>query len=109
MSRKIDWEKPLSAEDRAWAEQFSVHAPLIELNDQQFGVSDAEAETLGGDNDDDEVPPYTDGTYWTKERLVTEAGARGLAIPAKANKADLVALLEADDVEAANAEVAADK
>lgn len=99
MSRQVDWTQPLSDADREWASQFSVHHPLIAVNDQQFAEGE---ESLGGEPAEgatvpEEVPPYTDGVYWTKDRLVTEAGARELAIPAKANKADLIALLEADD------------
>jgi hypothetical protein len=104
MSRQIDWQQPLSDADREWAAQYSVHHPLIAINDEQF--TKPSGESLGGeDATATEVPPYTDGAYWTKERLVTEAGTRELAIPAKANKADLIALLQADD-DAAEAKAA---
>jgi len=91
MSRQIDWEQPLSDADRAWAEQFpGMHADRIAYNDQQFAGS---ADTLEGDDADD-VKPYS---QWAKDELLAEVSKRELAVPAKANKADLVAILEADD------------
>lgn len=37
MARDIDWSKPLSDEDRTWAEQRDWLASKIEENDRQFG------------------------------------------------------------------------
>jgi hypothetical protein len=102
MSRQVDWTQPLSDEDRTWASQFSIHDALIQANDAQFSGSDEES--LEGSNlGDGEVPEYSDTAFWTKDRLTKELEARQLAVPAKAKRDELVALLEADDAKAATA------
>lgn len=91
MSKQIDWSKPVSEEDKAWAAQFSIHHPLIQMNEEQFGSGDA---SEGGSLAGDEVPPYD---QWKVEDLKAEADRRELSYNSKATKADLVSLLEADD------------
>jgi hypothetical protein len=89
MSRNIDWEQPLSDEDRAWAEQFHINRARIALNDEQHGGSgDADA--------DDEVPPYEE---WSKKDLLAEINRRPSTSAPSGNpkQADLVAILQADD------------
>jgi hypothetical protein len=100
MSRKIDWEQPLSDKDREWAAQFQQHHALIEMNDAQF-PKNAPAESLAGEEDED-VPPYTE---WSKKDLVAEIDKRKLPMPGgKPTVADLATILEADDSAAEAAE-----
>lgn len=95
MGKQIDWNAPVSAEDRAWAEQFpALHGGTLEANASEFPVEDVE--TLDGA--DDEEAPYSE---WTASELATEVRRRNaeegktLSVPSK--KADLVKVLEADD------------
>jgi len=97
MSRQIDWSEPLSEKDEAWARQFPIHRELIRINKEQFADPSADGGLAGPEAEITEVPPYTDASYWTKDKLVTEVGKRELPMPGKANKADLIAILEADD------------
>jgi hypothetical protein len=97
MSRAIDWEKPLSDEDREWALQFPINHERVRMNDEVHGGKGAKAKTaevLAGED----VKPYEE---WTRDELATEAVRRGLSVPTKSNKAGLIALLEADDDAAA--------
>src|SRR6185312_9515953 len=96
MSRQIDWNEPLSDDDRAWASQFEgAHGELIRINDAQYA---SQADSLAGDDeDDDEVKPYD---QWTKDQLAAEDTKRELAVPSKAKKEDLIAILQADDDQA---------
>lgn len=95
MSKQIDWSKPLSKADRAWAEQFpGLHAGLIEANVAAFPPED-EASLAG----DDSEAPYTE---WTSEELADEIKRRNesrdggaLVVPSK--KADRIKVLEEDD------------
>lgn len=48
-----------------------------------------------GDDDEAEAESYSD---WTKAELRTEVDGRELEVEAKANKAELIAALEADDL-----------
>lgn len=88
MSRAIDWEKPLSERDEAWASQFSIMHPLIKANKEAH--SDLE------ELDDEPVPTdnYEDKDM-TADALREELKSRGLDTSGK--KPDLVARLRADD------------
>jgi hypothetical protein len=95
MSKQIDWTKPLSDEDRAWAEQFpGLYAGLLQANAEQFPQT-AEPSL---DGQDAEEAPYTE---WTAAELADEAKRRnaeeGKNLPVSGKKADLVKALEADD------------
>jgi hypothetical protein len=95
MSKQIDWTKPLSDAERAWAEQFpGVHAGLLEANAAQF-PPEAE-ETLDG-SDAEEVP-YTE---WSKAELTTEIKRRnaeeGQSLKTTGTQAELAKVLEDDD------------
>lgn len=92
MSKQIDWTKPLSDADREWASQFSIHHPLIELNDQQH-AGKGDDESLAGAAEE-EVLPYD---QWKVEDLKAEADNRQLTYTSKVTKPELVAMLEADD------------
>lgn len=71
--------------------------------DGATGDESGDGESTGADADktdeEDEIPPYEE---WSKTDLRNEVDGRELDVPAKANIADLVAALQADD--AANAE-----
>lgn len=81
-------------------------------DDDTTGDESGDEQTPGADDDktevdddktevdeEDEIPPYDE---WSKTDLRAEVDGRELDVPAKANIADLVAALQADD--AANAE-----
>lgn len=96
MSKQIDWSKPLSDEERSWAEQFTgLHAGMLEANAAQFPPK-AEA-TLDGEPEE-EIPPYTE---WTVKELIDESKRRnsedGKSLPVAGTKSVLVAALEDDD------------
>lgn len=97
MSRQIDWQKPLSAEDEQWARQFSQHDPLLALHREQFPEEYVERgeDSLEGTPDDD-LPPYEE---WSKKDLVTEVNRRPTTTmpTGKATAADLAVILNADD------------
>lgn len=97
MSRQINWDEPLSDADRAWALQFPLMHDLVRMNDETHA---GQAEDLDGSDGPEDVPAYTDTSYWTKDRLAAEATKRELPIPGKAKRDDLVTLLEADDAAA---------
>lgn len=97
MGKQIDWTQPLSAEDRAWAEQFpALYGGQLEQNLAEFPPE--EAETLDGDDVEDE--PYD---RWTLKDLQDEIKRRnneesaGLPVPSK--KADAVKVLEQNDAD----------
>lgn len=95
MSKQIDWSKPLSDEDRAWAEQFpGLHAGLLQANAEQYPQT-AEPSLAGQDV---EEVPYPE---WTAAELSDEAKRRnseqGKSLPVAGKKADLIKALEADD------------
>jgi hypothetical protein len=95
MSRQIDWSKPLSAEDRQWAEQFpGLHGGLLQANAEQF----PERAEPSLDGTDDVDVPYTE---WTKAELVEEARRRnaeeGKSLKVSGTQAELAKQLEDDD------------
>lgn len=95
MSKQIDWSKPLSDEERAWAEQFpGMHAGLLQANAEQFPSE--EEPSLGGSDPAEE--PYSE---WTVAELTDELKRRnaeeGKSLPTSGKKDALVAALEADD------------
>jgi hypothetical protein len=101
MSRNIDWTKPLSDEDRAWAEQFPLNRALIDANDADHRQGGAEA--LGGETldsgeeaeEDEEVGEEVDYSEYTVAQLKAELESRNQ--PTSGTKAELVSRLEADD------------
>lgn len=95
--RKIDWDAPLSEDDKAWLRQRDKHAE-IEENERRFG---APAE-FKEQTDTDEVADDYD--KWKVEELKTEAGTRlpEVDITGLTKKADLIAALRTWD--AANPE-----
>jgi hypothetical protein len=95
MSKQIDWSKPLSDDERAWAEQFpGIHGALLEANAAQFPVTPESS--LEGE--DEEVPPYTE---WSKAELVSEAKRRnneeGKSLRVTGTVPEMVKALEDDD------------
>lgn len=99
MGKIIDWSKPLSEEDAAWAEQFpSLNGGMLAANREQFPPEPEDS--LEGE--DDEFVPYD---KWTVAELTTEAKRRnseeGKALPVTGTKPVLVKALEDDDAAAA--------
>lgn len=95
MSKQIDWNKPLSDEERAWAEQFpGLHSGLLEANAQAFPPEPES--TLEGE--EIEEVPYE---KWSAAELAEEAKRRnsedGKSLPTTGKKADLISALEKDD------------
>lgn len=101
MSKQIDWDQPLSDEDREWAKQFPLMHPLIETNDARFAAAPAD-DSLGGGGEAEPEAPYEE---WTVAELVAEINSRnesdGKSISSKGVKAELIARLQADDAEEA--------
>lgn len=93
MSRQIDWTKPLSDEDRAWAAQFSLHHPLIAANDEQH--SDADDSLAGADLDGDGT--VSEYEAMTVAQLKAECEDRDPPLATSGTKAELIARLKADD------------
>jgi|SRR6187551_2841813 hypothetical protein len=97
MSRNIDWTKPLSDEDRVWAEQFPLNAPLIEANDAEFAKKPASFD-LAGDPDEDEGDNYEDLTVGDLQAEINARNeANGTSISPKGKKDELIERLRADD------------
>lgn len=74
------------------AEGNDLNAPVVEPAAEVTATDEDDNGTGKGDNED--VPPYTE---WKKAELQEELLTREIDYPSSANKADLVALLEADD------------
>jgi hypothetical protein len=95
MSKQIDWNAPVSDEDKKWAEQFpALHGGMLDTNVSQFPQESEE--TLDGEDDED--VPYTE---WTVLELQNEVRRRNAeqskTLPVPSKKADLVRTLEDDD------------
>jgi hypothetical protein len=102
MSRQIDWSKPLSDEDAAWASQFAIHADNIRANREQFPVEDETVDL------EDETDDYSDTNRWKVRDLQMEIERRnseyGTDMKTDGKRQDLVDRLLEDDRQAAEAE-----
>lgn len=95
MSRQIDWTKPVTGADRAWAEQFEgAHSQLLAANDAAHASASVEESQVG------DKPNYDS---LTKEQLVAEIERRNkeygpeYQMATSGTKADLIARLVEDD------------
>lgn len=91
--RQIDWSKPLSDEDREWllmSGQQGIEARIAD-HDEKFADDEEE------DDDEDVQPPTDEYETMTVQALADLMTARGLAIPPKAKKSQVVAILREDD------------
>jgi|tagenome__1003787_1003787.scaffolds.fasta_scaffold13317221_1 hypothetical protein len=93
--REIDWDAPLSDDDKAWLLDRDQHAKVA-ANEQQFASSDDEDETDGTTEEPDD--DYDD---WKVAELRKEAGDRDPAIEGAATmkKDELITALRVWDGE----------
>lgn len=100
--RNINWDGPLSADDKAWLVQSGI--PLVKdriaANEAKFpvlGISDDTTE-VDDEDDEDEGDDYDDRT---KAQLAEEVSSREPlpVVEGNGNKADLIAALRAWDAE----------
>jgi hypothetical protein len=99
--RTIDWNAPLSDEDRAWAVQRSPkYDKQIEANDAQFAGKAAEVES------DEDEGPIDEYDKWKVDELRAEAASREPAVDLTGItlKADIIAALRTWDAEYPDAE-----
>lgn len=114
--RQIDWEQPLSDDDRAWAVQAgspTINALLAE-NEARFagGVDEVDPTTAPEDTPDGAVgidPPARDDDGddyddWDVPELRKELEDRGVEYKPKTPKNGLISLLRKNDTEAAEAD-----
>lgn len=98
MSRQIDTSdlSALSKDDLEYlrARNVITDEQIRSLSAPQDGGDDSN--DGAGEGDDDEFVPYED---MSKADLQAELNGREIEFPAKANKEELIALLEADDAE----------
>lgn len=96
MSKQLDYSQPLSPEEKDWAKQFpGLHGGMLEVNEQAHPSQPEESLDGSGGEDD---APYTE---WSVADLTAEAKRRnaeeGTTLKTSGTKAELVAVLEADD------------
>ena len=93
--RNIDWDEPLSDDDRAWAADREELLPKIAENDARFAG--------GSDEDPPPPPPATVDDYddWKVAELREEASKRVPAIEGVSSmkKEDVIAALRAWDAD----------
>jgi hypothetical protein len=91
--RTINWDEPLSEDDKAWLRQRDKHAE-VEANEKRFAV---EADPTGSSDDDDEATDDYD--KWKVPELAAEAAKREPAvdITGLSKKSDLIAALRTWD------------
>lgn len=89
--RTIDWDKPLSEEDKGWALQRDLHEQVAE-NEKRFAKT---AKTEGDGTDSATTPADDDYDKWKVEELRTEAESRDPAVDLTGVtlKADIIAKL----------------
>ena len=102
---KVEYVKEVKAPQEAPVELevAGEYIPIqeVEVNDtEQPGATEAEAEEAEDEEVEDEEVDYIDYETATVKDLKEELDAREIEYNPKATKADLIALLEADDEEA---------
>ena len=94
--RQIDWDAPLSEDDKAWLRQAGIvgTADRIAENEARYGVAEeAEDDVLTDDYDERTVA-----------ELKAEASSRDPQVSVTGKRADIIAALRAWDVEHPEAE-----
>lgn len=91
--RNIDWEKPLSQDDRAWLDQRLTPELVekIDANDKRFGKA--------GSSDDKSSAFEDDYDKWKVDELKVEAEKRKIDLTGITKKPELVAALRSWDAE----------
>ena len=92
--RTINWDAPLSDEDKAWLRQRDKHAE-IEANEAKFAEATKQSDDDGDNGPDDEYDS------WKVAELVAEAGERKppVDLTGITLKADIIAALRTWDAE----------
>lgn len=95
--RQIDWDAPLSDDDKAWLRQ----AGMVGVADR---IAENEARFASDESDDEDEGPEDDYDERTVAELKAEATSRQPAVAVTGKRADIIAALRAWDVEHPEAE-----
>lgn len=103
--RKIDWNKPLSEEDKGWALQRDMHEQVA-ANEAKFKTGTKKPKAAEGP---EAVEIKDDYDSWKLNELKEEAANReGLVTTGMATKADYIAALRTWDAENPEADAVSD-